>query len=214
MSLLRKTIYAIRHPAYALNRIAGPVREWTGYDATQWARVVMYRELFGLVRTLGPASMSALEISPDGPSSPWRGLGFATYEGVEHPDFDICRDRLDNQFDLVIADQVFEHLLWPYRAARNVHAMLKIGGRFIVTTPFLIRVHENPVDCSRWTETGLKHLLAEAGFELGAIETGSWGNLGCVRANLTAASWARVGWGRRMDREAGYPVSVWAIARK
>ena len=214
MSYLRKMAYAIRHPDYALNRIIGLLRAWTGYDGTQWARVVMYRELFERVRALGPAAMSALEISPAGPDSPWRGLGFAAYEGVEHPEFDICRDRLERQFDLVIADQVFEHLLWPYRAARNVHSMLNSGGRFIVTTPFLIRVHDVPIDCSRWTELGLKHLLAEGGFDIDRIKTGSWGNLACVRANLKTPSWASVGFGRPLHNEHEYPVAVWAIAEK
>lgn len=214
MGHLRKIVYAIGHPVYALNRIVWPLRRLTGYDGMQWARVVMYRELFRYVRALGPGKLSVLEIAPGGPESPWRQLGFAEYTGADHPEFDICRDRLERQFDLVIADQVFEHLLWPYRAARNVYAMLKPGGRFINTTPFLIRVHENPVDCSRWTETGIKYLLAEAGFELDKIETGSWGNLECVRANLVDRTWARVAWGKSLRNETDYPVAVWAIAER
>jgi hypothetical protein len=90
--------------------------------------------------------------------------------------------------------------------------MLKPAGHFINTTPFMIRVHENPVDCSRWTELGMKHLLAEAGFDIDKIRTGSWGNLACVRANLVTPTWARIGWGRSMRNESQFPVAVWAIA--
>jgi hypothetical protein len=57
--------------------------------------------------------------------------------------------------------------------------MLSVGGYFLdflVTTPFLSPIDENPHDCSRWTEVGLKHLLAEAGFSIDKIVTGSWGN--------------------------------------
>jgi len=214
MSLLRKIQYAATHPAYLWHRITAPFYRATGYDQGQWARAEMYRVLFGEVRRMAPGRLSVLEISPGGPESPWRALGFAAYQGVDYPEFDLCKDRLDRQFDLVIADQVFEHLLWPYRAAKNVHAMLNPGGRFIATTPFLIRVHGNPVDCSRWTETGIKHLLAEAGFELARIRTGSWGNLACARANLSAPDWARLGWGRPLHNEPEYPVSVWAIAER
>jgi hypothetical protein len=196
-----------------MDRISAPFCAATGYSYEQWSRVVMYRELFTMLRIYPIARMAALEISPGG-ASPWPALGFAEYLAVGLPDFDICERQLDRQFDVIIADQVFEHLLWPYRAARNVHAMLKPGGLFVNTTPFLIRVHNNPVDCSRWTELGIKHFLAEAGFAVDEVTTGSWGSLACARANLVAPSWARVGWGRSLRNESEYPISVWAIARK
>ena len=84
---------------------------------------------------------------------------------------------LDDTFDLIIAEQVFEHLLWPYRAARNVHRMLRPGGSFLITTPFLVKIHPVPNDCSRWTETGMKHLLAEAG--------GRFTNAGAIRSRTS-----------------------------
>ena len=62
-------------------------------------------------------------------------------------------------FDLIIAEQVFEHLKWPYRAAKNVYRMLRPGGSFLITTPFLVRCHEMPDDCTRWTDTELKNFL-------------------------------------------------------
>jgi hypothetical protein len=38
---------------------------------------------------------------------------FKSYRITEYPDFDICDDSLSDQFNLTIAEQVFEHLLWP-----------------------------------------------------------------------------------------------------
>jgi SAM-dependent methyltransferase len=213
MSLPAKIKYALANPDYLIRRVVGPIYAHTGYDQGQWARAAMYSVLFDEVAALG-CDLSVLEISPGGANSPWRALRYREYVGADYPDFDICHDRLDRQFDLIIADQVFEHLLWPYRAARNVHAMLKPGGHFINTAPFLIRVHENPVDCSRWTELGMKHLLAEAGFDIDRIRTGSWGNLACVRANLVSSGWARIGWGRSMRNQSRFPVAVWAIAKR
>ena len=105
-------------------------------------------------------------------------------------------------------------MVWPYRAARNVHAILKPGGRFINTMPFLIRVHQNPVDCSRWTELGMKHLLAEAGFDIERICTDSWGNFACMHANLVSSGWAGIGWGRSMRNQSEFPVAVGAIAER
>ncbi|MEE3502312.1 methyltransferase domain-containing protein [Acidiphilium acidophilum] len=131
---------------------------------------------------------------------------------MNYPAYDICNDRLDRQFDLVIADQVFEHLLWPYRAGRHVFDMVKPGGHFMVMTPFLIRIHDVPVDCSRWTETGIRYFLAECGFELETVRTGAWGNRDALKANLV--SWARVGWRKQFPNEPAYPQSIWALARK
>jgi SAM-dependent methyltransferase len=173
-----------------------------------WARTVMYRECFKLLRELGPANLDVLEISA---GTTWKALGFQSFTEANFPEFDVCSMTLPSRFDLIIADQVFEHLLWPYRAGRNVHSMLKPGGYFLVSTPFLIKVHESPVDCSRWTELGLKHLLAECGFPLEGIRTGSWGNRACVRANFRR--WARKGF-RSLANEPEFPVAVWALAKK
>jgi hypothetical protein len=89
--------------------------------------------------------------------------------------------------------------------------MLNPGGVLLVTTPFLIRIHEEPNDCSRWTETGMKYLLAECGFDLAHIKTGSWGNEACVKANLPG--W--VTWKERihsLENDRRFPIVVWCFA--
>jgi hypothetical protein len=146
-------------------------------------------------------------------NSIWRRtFKFRSYKSTEFPDFDICSQVINQQFDLIIADQVFEHLAWPLRAGRNVYSMLSAGGYFVMATPFLIRVHEDPIDCSRWTERGLSYLLQEFGFKAPDIKTGSWGNRRCVDANLYR--WRRYGFYRSLANEPNLPVMVWAIARK
>jgi SAM-dependent methyltransferase len=181
-----------------------------GYDTTDWMRIVMYRHCFDFVRSLGPERLDALEISA-GPQ--WiREFTFRSYTGTDYPGFDICAQTLPEHFDLIIADQVFEHLKWPYRAARNIEAMLRAGGHLLITVPFLVRVHKSPIDCTRWTEEGLFYFLQECGFAEDAIITGSWGNRACVKANLTA--WRKRGLFGSLDNEPDYPLAVWAFARK
>ncbi len=171
----------------------------------------MDRETLKLVQSVQPSQLSVLEISGDA----WRHREqFKTYRAVHYPEFDICASTLSEQFDLIIAEQVFEHLQWPYRAGKHVYQMLRPGGYFLITTPFLIRIHNVPQDCSRWTETGIRYFLAECGFDLERIRTGSWGNRACVRANFSR--WARY---RRwllhsLRDEPDFPVSVWAFAQK
>src|ERR1035437_7647633 len=161
-----------------------------GYDHRHWTRPVMYERCAALLQALHPSQLDALEISA---GQYWQTLGFKSFTEANYPQFDICQHVLGSQYDVIIADQVFEHLLWPYRAARNVHSMLKPGGHFLVTTPFLIRVHAIPYDCTRWTETGIKHFLNECGFPMDGILTGSWGNRSCVKANFSKWSVCRPG---------------------
>jgi SAM-dependent methyltransferase len=181
-----------------------------GIREIEWGRVVMDRETDRFVRSLNYSSFHALEIS----GRKWEKFGFATYRSIKFPDYDVCERALETEaFDIVIAEQVLEHVVWPYRAVRNIYTMLRPGGVFVVTTPFLIRIHNHPVDCSRWTELGIKYLLAEAGFNLTNIMTGSWGNRSCVRANFRKwAVW--VPWKHSLRNEPDFPYVVWAFARK
>lgn len=180
-----------------------------GYDLRHLGRVVYQDQCRQWLSELRPERLDVLEVSA---GAAWRDMGFHSYTEMNYPEHDICANWLDRQFDLIIADQVFEHLLWPGRACANVFAMLRPGGHFLIMTPFLVRIHEVPVDCTRWTETGIRYFLAEAGFELDGIRSGAWGNRAALKANLV--TWARVGWRRRFPNEASFPLSVWALARK
>lgn len=174
-----------------------------------WVRTIGDRATLRLVNSLPVSDLSALEISGDA----WRDHGFREYRSVRYPDYDICNGTLDETFDLIIAEHVFEHLLWPYRAGKNVYSMLKPGGRFMIAVPFLVPIHSQPYDCSRWTETGLKHLLVECGFDLDRIESGSWGNRRCVVSNLRSFLYYRQNL-HSLKNESKFPVVVWAMARK
>lgn len=180
-----------------------------GYDTRHWTRPVMYENCHKLLNNIGLERLDALEISA---GSYFRELPFKSFTEANYPEFDVCEGILDKQYDLIIADQVFEHLLWPYRAARNVHAMLKPGGYFLNATPFMIKLHPQPHDCTRWSETGMQHFLHEAGFPMSKTITGSWGNRACVKANLNR--WSRAGWFGSMKNEPNFPVTVWALAQK
>ena len=193
-------------------RITGLART-IGYDLTHLQRKVCYEHCRRLIEELGPSRLDVLEISA---GDAWRRLPFRSYRTLDYPEHDICDPHaapgLDGQFDLIIADQVFEHLLWPYRAGRNVLRLLRPGGHFLVMTPFMIRIHDVPVDCTRWTELGMRHFLIECGFDESGIRTASWGNRDAVRANFV--TWGRVGWRRSMPNDPRYPIAVWALARK
>jgi SAM-dependent methyltransferase len=141
-------------------------------------------------------------------------LGFTHFTATSYPEFDICQETLDRKFDLIIADQVFEHVKFPARAARNVYQMLAPNGWFILATPFLIKVHRHPIDCSRWTVDGMKYFLAESGFDENAIVAQSWGNRAYISWHLWLPVWPPRGFSGSLKNEPDFPVVVWAFAQK
>ena len=125
-----------------------------------WQRVVMNEAVEARIAALGPESLRAAEISGDlHASKPWK-----EYVALAWPDFDICAPLTEERrFDLVICEQVLEHVPDPCAAVDNLRALCAPGGRVIVSTPFLIKVHEFPsygmLDYWRFTPRGLRTLL-------------------------------------------------------
>ncbi|NYH96924.1 class I SAM-dependent methyltransferase [Novosphingobium marinum] len=193
--------------SHSLKTVARRIADAAGYDITHITRTVAYREVEKCLDAMPCAELDCLEVAA---GWKWRQRDWKSFTEMNWPDHDICKDVLDRQFDIVIADNVWEHLLHPYRATRNVLAMLKPGGLFINITPFMIRHHPIPTDCTRWTELGMRHFLEDAGFDADRIETGSWGNADAVKANFH--KWARTGWRRRLPNDPDFPVTVWAFA--
>lgn len=85
----------------------------------------------------------------------------------------------DNKFDSIVCTQVFEHLSHPYRGAREVARVLKIGGHLLLTVPQMNELHEEPHDYFRYTKYGLTVLFEHVGLKLVHIEAlgGYWSTL-------------------------------------
>jgi hypothetical protein len=179
-----------------------------GFVNIHWLRITYIEHWKNFLSTLPTKRLSLLEVSP-GPVSMWRDLGWGSYTSVQYPPFDITKEALQEKFDVIIAEQVFEHLRHPYAAARNIHAMLKDSGVFMIATPFLVRVHNEPGDYTRWTEMGIAGFLEDTGF---TAETHSWGNEVCAIANFR--EWEMFRKGRDLRNEPSLPLSIWAYARK
>jgi SAM-dependent methyltransferase len=166
----------------------------------------MHDRTAALVAEMDRASMSAAEIS----GGFWKDRGWKSFTELHYPDFDICKD-VRGAYDIIFAEQVFEHLIDPERALMNVRAMLHPGGRFLITTPFLIRIHHSPIDVHRWTPKGMELFLRRCAFTNISVE--SWGNRACVIANLD--KWVHYDPAQHsLENEPAYPVVVWALATK
>ena len=69
-------------------------------------------------------------------------------------------------FDAVLCTETLEHVARPGAVLRELRRVTRDGGTLVLTVPFLQPVHQAPHDYFRYTPFGLRHLLAEAGFEV------------------------------------------------
>lgn len=79
----------------------------------------------------------------------------------------------DGAFDIVIANNVIEHLSEPRTGVSEIHRVLVANGVMYFTIPFLYPVHEAPHDYQRFTKFGLRKLFCEFE-EVEIFERGGW----------------------------------------
>ena len=70
----------------------------------------------------------------------------------------------DGVFDAVLCTQVLEHLEWPRESVKEMHRVLKPGGKLYMTVPMSHTEHQVPYDFFRYTSYGLESICKHAGF--------------------------------------------------
>ena len=166
----------------------------------------MNRDVEVLLESLDPRQLNVVEVS----GSIRSGYPWASYTRLEYPEFDLSDPALthDGRYDLVICEQVLEHVENPLTAVSNLKALCAPRGRLLVSTPFLIRIHGYPQDFWRFTPDGLKKLLECQGLRVEWVR--SWGNRAVIRGNFRV--WAPYRPWRSLKNEPDLPVVVWALA--
>lgn len=91
-----------------------------------------------------------------------------TWDGVKMP--------FENEsFDCAFGTEVLEHCPEPETVLKEVHRVLKPGGVFFFTVPFLWNLHEVPNDEYRYTPYALERHLKKSGFtEIELKASGGW----------------------------------------
>jgi len=77
--------------------------------------------------------------------------------------------------DTALATELLEHVPDPGPLLREVHRVLRPGGRLLLTVPFLWPLHDVPDDELRYTPFRLERVLTDAGFaDVSLQATGGW----------------------------------------
>lgn len=93
-----------------------------------------------------------------------------------YPEYDAetLTSVMNNSLDIIVADQVLEHVQRPWVAAQTFYQKLKIGGVAIIATPGLYPIHPSPFDCWRIMPDGYRVLFPEGPWKTMVFDT--WGS--------------------------------------
>ena len=95
----------------------------------------------------------------DTPATRRRAVADDFYDGGKFP-------YADQNFDSAICNQVLEHVFNPFEFIGEMNRVLKIGGKLLLTVPFVWDEHEQPYDYARYSTFGLHSLLEKNGFKI------------------------------------------------
>lgn len=93
-----------------------------------------------------------------------------------YPGVDIVCDLTEvipfraGSIDRILLTNVLEHLFDGPAMLDALAKLLKPGGELIVAVPFLLKIHQAPVDFARYTHFSLRRMGEQAGFETAFLE--------------------------------------------
>jgi len=85
-------------------------------------------------------------------------------------DLTVCNPFRPASFEVIVLMNVLEHIYDTQALLAHLAELLKPGGRLIVAIPFLVKLHQTPVDFVRFTHYALQRFAPAHGFELEVLE--------------------------------------------
>jgi len=81
----------------------------------------------------------------------------------------------DASFDSIFTSEVFEHIFNLTEILGELNRVLKVGGKVLITCPFVFPEHEVPSDYARYTSFAMRAMMEEEGFRvLEQRKLGNW----------------------------------------
>lgn len=139
------------------------------------------------------------------------------WENRDYPAYDITKEESHNECDVIIADQILEHVFEPWKAFENIGNHAKKAA--IITLPFLIGLHPCPGDYWRITPQSIYQM---AQYHFKRIYIKSWGNsrvnywhsiydrTDTMMSNISEPVWRDA----LLENDIYKPFVIWAILEK
>lgn len=130
-----------------------------------------------------------------------------TWDGIKIP-------LDDASVDCVLATEFLEHHSRPTEVLKEIRRVMKPGGIFFATVPFVWNLHEIPHDEYRYTPYSLERHVVEAGFtNVDVRALGGW-DLSLAQMLALWASFSEMSdRRRRMAKKIAFPFYRWLIRR-
>jgi SAM-dependent methyltransferase len=98
----------------------------------------------------------------------------------------------DNEFDNVLAINLIEHIMDTNNVFSETARVLKPGGQFVATIPFMHHIHGSPDDFVRLTKSAYEKLASKYGFEIIYMEELGGGLFSFIFQSLIIRNWWRL----------------------
>lgn len=117
----------------------------------------------------------------------WLGVDMQPGPGVDRViDIHEPPPEWAGRFSGILCSEVLEHVARPWLALPQLRAMIRPGGWIVITTLTSFPIHGFPDDYYRYTASGLRLLMADAGFSNVQVE-----NAGSIPCSLNDHGEAR-----------------------
>lgn len=196
------------------------------YIEADWIRAVYYDRITMLCTELFLMSpnLDVLEYA-EGPGIIPRIISRVTDMSLTlapHSEYDIEEDQFpDDRFDVVIVDQVLEHVPHVMKAVKQCVRICKPGGILIFGSPWVYPYHAAPKDFWRISRDAYELMFDEFGVE--TIKIDGWGHKKALILGNATDGFLTTNRTVEMAEEAGlfeeendpdHAIEVWAVGRK
>jgi len=179
----------------------------------------MYKKMNGYFKE--PLKGKILAISGIGNFYPLIDMRNVELTEVDYPEVDMQKLPFEERrFDVVISDQVIEHLEDPKEAIKESYRVLNNGAIAIHSSCFINYIHRCPKDFWRFSPDALRYLCQDFS-EILYCE--GWGNRVAILLCFLGERFRfmripEIKWSiRRLIatyNEEGYPIVTWVVAKK